>query len=61
MPDFVNAHVLNAKVLVPTAQFGKWRGGKLLALLSQSNEIRNWFNERYKTNVVLTRIVSLGG
>ena len=61
MPDFVNAHVLNAKVLVPTAQFGKWRGGKLLALLSQSNEIRNWFNERYKTNVVLWYSMSLYG
>ena len=61
MPDFVNAHVLNAKVLVPTAQFGKWRGGKLLALLSQSNELRNWFNDRYKTNVVLWYSMSLYG
>ena len=48
MPDFVNAHVMNAKVLVPTAQFGRMRGGKLLALLSQSNEIRDFFNEKYK-------------
>ena len=41
MPDFVNAHIMNAKVLVPNQPFGsKYRGGKLLALLSQSNEIR---------------------
>ena len=39
----------------------RWRGGKLLALLSQSNEIRNWFNERYKTNVVLWYSMSLYG
>ena len=39
MPDFVNAHVMNAKVLVPTAQFGRMRGGKLLALLSQSMKL----------------------
>ncbi len=62
MPDFVNAHIMNAKVLVPTQPFGsKYRGGKLLALLSQSNEIRNWFNERYKRNIILWYSMSLYG
>ena len=61
MPDFVNAHVMNAKVLVPTAQFGRMRGGKLLALLSQSNEIRDFFNEKYKRNIVLWYSMSLYG
>ena len=62
MPDFVNAHIMNAKVLVPTQPFGsKYRGGKLLALLSQSNEIRNWFNEKYKRNIILWYSMSLYG
>jgi len=62
MPDFVNAHIMNAKVLVPNQPFGsKYRGGKLLALLSQSNEIRNWFNERYKRNIILWYSMSLYG
>ena len=62
MPDFVNAHIMNAKVLVPTQPFGsKYRGGKLLALLSQSNEIRNFFNEKYKRNIILWYSMSLYG
>ena len=61
MPDFVNRHILNAKVLVPTATFGKWRGGKLLALISQSNEIRNFFNQLHNRDVVLWYSMSLWG
>ena len=62
MPDFVNAHIMNAKVLVPSQPFGsKYRGGKLLALLSQSNEIRNFFNEKYKRNIILWYSMSLYG
>ena len=61
MPDFVNRHILNAKGLVPTATFGKWRGGKLLALISQSNEIRNFFNQLHNRDVVLWYTMSLWG
>ena len=61
MPEFINQHILNAKILVPTPQFGKIRGGKLLALLSQSNEIRDFFNEKYKRNIVLWYSMSLYG
>ena len=61
MPDFVNRHILNAKGLVPTATFGKWRGGKLLALISQSNEIRNFFNQLHNRDVVLWYSMSLWG
>ena len=62
MPDFVNRHILNAKVLVPTATFSKYfRGGKLLALISQSNEIRNFFNQLHNRDVVLWYTMSLWG
>ena len=62
MPDFINAHILNAKVIVPTAPFSRYfRGGKLLALISQSNEIRNFFNEKYGRNIVLWYTMSLWG
>ena len=61
-PEFVNAHIMNAKGILPTAQFGRFfRGGKLLTLISQSNEIRDFFNERYKRNVVLWYTTSLYG
>ena len=62
MPDFVNRHILNAKVLVPTATFGKYfRGGKLLALIAQSNEIKNFFNQLHNRDVVLWYTMSLWG
>ena len=62
MPDFINAHILNAKVIVPTAPFSRYfRGGKLLALISQSNEIRNFFNEKHGRNIVLWYTMSLWG
>ena len=62
MPDFVNRHILNAKVLVPTSTFGKYfRGGKLLALIAQSNEIKNFFNQLHNRDVVLWYTMSLWG
>ena len=61
-PEFVNEHVLNGKVIVPTQPFGSlFRGGKLIALLAQSNELRDFFNERYNTNIVLYYTMSLYG
>ncbi len=61
-PDFVNQHILNSKVIVPTQPFGsKFRGGKLLSLISQSNELRDFFNKMYKSNVVLFYTMSLYG
>lgn len=39
--DFANQHLLTAKVCVPTQPFGSLlRGGKLLALIAISNELR---------------------
>ena len=65
MDEFVNSHILNAKVLVPTQPFGSiYRGGKLLALISQSNELRDFFNQLWShknVNVVLWYTMSLYG
>ena len=61
-PDFINSHILNSKIVVPTQPFGsKFRGGKLLSLISQSNELRDFFNKMYKSNVVLFYTMSLYG
>jgi hypothetical protein len=60
--DFANQHLLNAKVIVPTQPFGSLlRGGKLLALISISNELRVWFNDRYSRNVAVFYTTSLYG
>ena len=61
-PSFINAHLLNSKITVPTQPFGRRiRGGKLVALIAQSNELRDFFNERYNTNIVLFYTMSLYG
>jgi len=61
-PNFINSHILNPKIIVPTQPFGsKFRGGKLLSLISQSNELRDFFNRMYKSNVVLWYTMSLYG
>ena len=61
-PEFVNEHVLNGKVIVPTQPFGSlFRGGKLIALLAQSNALRDFFNKRYGRNVVIFYTMSLWG
>ena len=39
----------------------KYRGGKLLSLISQSNELRDFFNKMYESNVVLFYTMSLYG
>ena len=62
MTDFVNAHLVNAKVIVPTQPFGSiLRGGKLIGLIAQSNELREHFNKQYGANVVLFYTTSLYG
>ncbi len=61
-PEFVNEHIISGKVIVPTQPFGSLlKGGKLIALLSQSNELRDFFNEKYKRNVVVFYTMSLWG
>ena len=49
-PDFVNQHMVCGKVIVPTQPFGSLlRGGKLIALLATSNELRDFYNTNFKT------------
>ena len=60
--DFANQHLLTAKVCVPTQPFGSMlRGGKLLALIAISNELRDWFNDRFKRNIAVFYTTSLYG
>ena len=62
MPQFVNESIVNAKTLVPTQPFGRlFRGGKLISLISQSNELRDFYNKKWGTNVVLWYTMSLYG
>ena len=62
MSDFVNAHIVNAKTIIPTQPFGSLlRGGKLITLIAQSNELRDHFNEQYGANVILFYTTSLYG
>ena len=61
-PDFVNRHIVTGKMLVPTQPFGRlFRGGKLIALLALSNELREIFNKKYDRNVVVFYTTSLYG
>ena len=60
--NFANQHLLTAKVIVPTQPFGSLlRGGKLLALVALSNELRDFFNQRFNRNVVVFYTTSLYG
>ena len=62
MPDFVNDSIVNAKTLVPTQPFGRlFRGGKLISLIAQSNELRDFYNKKWGTNVVIFYTMSLYG
>ena len=62
MPDFVNASIVCGKTLVPTQPFGRlFRGGKLIALIAQSNELRDFYNQKWGTNVVIFYTMSLYG
>ena len=60
--DFANQHLLTAKVIVPTQPFGSLlRGGKLLSLLATSNELRDFFNQRFNRNIAVFYTTSLYG
>ena len=60
--DFANQHLLTAKVIVPTQPFGSLlRGGKLLALIATSNELRDFFNQRFNRNIAVFYTTSLYG
>lgn len=60
--DVVNHHFYNGQTIVPVQPFGyNYLGGKLLALICTSNEVKNLFNERYNTNISIMETTSLYG
>ena len=60
--DVVNKHIYNGQTIVPVQPFGyNYLGGKLLALICQSNEVREMYNRKYNTNVLLFETTSLYG
>lgn len=60
--DVVNQHFYNGQTIVPVQPFGyNYLGGKLLALICSSNEVKNLFNERYNTNIRVMETTSLYG
>jgi hypothetical protein len=60
--DVVNNHFYNGQTIVPVQPFGyNYLGGKLLALICSSNEVKKLFNDRYNTNISIMETTSLYG
>ena len=60
--DFANQHILNAKAIVPTQNFGALlRGGKLIALIAASNELREFYNRCFNRHIAIFFTTSLYG
>lgn len=60
--DIVNQFFYNGQTIVPVQPFGfNYLGGKLLALICCSNQVKNIFNEKYNTNICVFETTSLYG
>jgi hypothetical protein len=60
--DKVNPHIYNGQTIVPVQPFGfNFLGGKLMSLVCISNEVRELFNQKYGTNILLFETTSLYG
>ena len=60
--DKVNPHIYNGQTIVPVQPFGfNFLGGKLMSLVCISNEVREMFNKKYGTNILLFETTSLYG
>ena len=58
----INNHIYSGSVIVPVQPFGyNYLGGKLLALICVSNEVKNEFNRKYKSDVCMFETTSLYG
>lgn len=60
----VNRHMINGAIIVPVQPFGyNYLGGKLLALICCTHEVREMFNKKYgeKIDVVFMETTSLYG
>lgn len=60
--ELVNRHFYNGQTIVPVQPFGfNYLGGKLLALICCSNEVKDLFNQTYNTNICVFETTSLYG
>ena len=60
--DKVNPHIYNGQTIVPVQPFGfNYLGGKLMSLVCISNEVRDMFNKKYGTNILVFETTSLYG
>jgi hypothetical protein len=60
--DKVNPHIYNGQTIVPVQPFGfNYLGGKLMSLVCISNEVREMFNKKYGTNILVFETTSLYG
>jgi len=64
LPTQVNKHMVNGCQIIPVQPFGfNYLGGKLLALISSSHEVRELFNKQYdgKCDIIHWETTSLYG
>ena len=60
--ELINKHIYNGSVIVPVQPFGyNYLGGKLLALICSSNEVKEIYNQKYNTNILMCETTSLYG
>jgi hypothetical protein len=58
----VNQNIYCGSIIVPVQPFGyNYLGGKLMALISTSNEVRDMYNKKYNTDIKLFETTSLYG
>lgn len=58
----INKHIYTGSVIVPVQPFGyNYLGGKLLALICVSNEVKNQFNKKYNCDICMFETTSLYG
>lgn len=56
----INKHIYTGSVIVPVQPFGyNYLGGKLLALICVSNEVKDQFNKKYNCDICMFETTSL--
>ena len=60
--ELINNHIINGRIIVPTQPFGyNALGGKMLALIMLSDEVREYLNEKLNMDILLYETTSLYG
>jgi hypothetical protein len=60
--NIVNKHFINGAQIIPVQPFGyNCLGGKLIALISNSHEVREIYNNKYKCDIMMWETTSLYG